>query len=169
MTGLTAGLPFSASFLTGHERGGAYAGFLARDSRGREYRRIDFEPGLTMSGITDPIAEKMYTVNSQSGTVIETPYPPEQQIWQSEKRTWPEAERRVIEGIECFRREFGPHPPGKERSGPSGTAWLSPRIGLVSEEFFTEEGDRVSWRLYDINLDEPDPRLFEAPTAAPGP
>ena len=75
----------------------------------------------------------------------------------------------MIEGIECFRIKFGPQPPLAERSATSGTAWLSPRIGLVAEEFVSGEGDRGSWRLYDINLNEPDPRLFEVPTAAPGP
>ena len=75
-TGLAAGLPFSANILTKHERGGTYTGFLARDSRGRVHRRIDLAPGLTITGITDPVAEKTYTVNSPAGAVIETPYTP---------------------------------------------------------------------------------------------
>ncbi len=93
----------------------------------------------------------------------EAPYPSEQQIWNWFSDGPPDAERREVEGLLCFRLELSHHPPGTERSGVSGSAWLSPRIGLVAEEFVTAEGDRGSWRLHDINLTEPGPALFEAP------
>ena len=169
MTGFVAGRPFSANVLFEHERGRTHTGFLARDSHGRLHRRTDLAPGLSMTVITDPIAGKIYMINSGAGTVNESTYPSEQQSWNWFSDGPPDAERREVAGFLCFRLELSPHAPGTERFGVSGSAWLSPRIGLVAEEFVTAEGDRGSWRLHDISLDEPDPRLFEAPTAAPRP
>lgn len=165
MTGFVAGLPFSANVLSEHEGGRTHTGFLARDSRGREHRRIDLTPGLTMTVITDPIAGKIYSVNSQAGAVSERPwpYPADQQTWNRFPDDPPDAERREIEGFVCFRLELSPHPPVPAPLGVSVIAWVSPRIGLVAEEFVTAEGDHGSWRLHDIDLAEPDPRLFEAP------
>lgn len=169
MTGFVAGLPFSANVLSEHEGGRTHTGFLARDSRGREHRRTDLTPGLSMTVITDPIAGKIYIVNSQTGAVSEMPwpYPPGQQIRNGFPDGPPDAERREVEGFLCFRLELSPPVPEPLGvSGPSwvsGPAWVSPRIGLVAEEFVTAEGDHGSWRLHDIDLAEPDPRLFEAP------
>src|SRR5579863_2605774 len=134
MTGLVTGLPFSADVLSEHERGRTHTGFLARDSQGRLHRRTDLSPGLTTTHIADPIAGKAYSINSGAGAVSEAPYPSEQQIWNWFSDGPPDAERREIEGFLCFRLELNLHAPGMESSGVSGSAWLSPRIGLVAEE-----------------------------------
>lgn len=166
-TGLQAGMPFSAKFSFEQERARPYTGFRARDSQGREYLRQDLAPGLTIVSISDPIAEKTYFFHSQADKVSEVPYPREKQLWWPQPPDEPpEAERRKIEGIVCFRCDFGP-PKESELSGASGIAWLSNRIGLVAEEYVAEDGATGRWQLFDINLNEPEPQFFVAPTDVP--
>jgi hypothetical protein len=73
--------------------------------------------------------------NTGTKEVREEEYPRAQQMW-SEKIPEPPTltEKRVIEGLECFRKDFS------QRGGEHGerridvTAWMSPRVGLVAEE-----------------------------------
>src|SRR5258708_3028378 len=159
--------PFSAKVeMTFEQFGKRRGGFVARDSYGRTRYEILFAPGVSAISITDPVREVRYMLSPATKGLTVIAYPRAQQMW-SEKGTEPDTpaddEKRMIEGLECYRFAFQLR--GGEHGEQCGnvTAWISPRVGLVEEEAI-EAGQKNTWRLYDISLSEPDPELFEPPS-----
>jgi len=161
--GLVTDRPFSADVELRMDHR-YFRGFMARDRYGRQRSEMIFAPGVSSVTVEDPVRHRQYVLlmNFGSRQVIEQDIPGKQQIWTEDIEQVSSSETRLIEGIRCYRE----HRTSAE--GDSITDWICTRVGLVLEEIVAEDGATSSWALHNIRLEEPDPKLFEVPSAGDG-
>jgi hypothetical protein len=160
------GHPFTARYLVVFVAGGKRQesrGQIWRDSQGRLRQELEIAGVAAGAFISDPATRTVIALSHPNREYLmsrpDSRYggfaPRARQLRVLQEIH--EGERRVINGLECVRRD-------QITRGIEIQTWISPTLAFAIREQATEPDSQATCDVYDVVLDEPDATLFEVPS-----
>jgi hypothetical protein len=117
-----------------------------------------YEIGGKVRGITilDPVRGKTSLLDARGKTVSESRLELRDVGHGEDLVPPPGAELRNIGGITCFRVRV-------QLPNTQGEAWISSALHYSVEERIYDAGYWFGWKLFDVVIGDPDPKLFDIP------
>lgn len=127
-------------------------GRIARDSQGRTRNEIEIAGHAVAVVITDYVAGASYVLDLAERAYHVISFDPD--VPEPSVTAPPDRPQETVEAFACFRLD-----------APSGSKfWVSEELRHSLREQYSFYGRDYEWRLFDIQLQEPDPELFRVPT-----
>ena len=160
------GHPFTARYLVVFVAGGKrdeLRGQIWRDSQGRLRQELEAAGVPVGAFISDPATRTVIALSHPNREYLmsrpDSPYgefAPRAARLSALPEVY-EGERRLINGLECVRRD-------QITRGIEIQTWISPTLAFAIREQATEPGGEATCDVHDIVLGAPDAKLFEVPS-----
>lgn len=160
VSGPVSGRPFTAKIEARRERTFWFGvsrttlnGSIARDRTGRVRVEYSAKGRVLSYSVADHVTGVIRIVDTVHKTMTDMPYA--DQTFCASMQTPPNAEKKLIEGRECFRMVV---------PDVVDEAWVCSRLQHVVLECSIRGSSRFIWRMYNISTYDPDPELFKLPS-----